>query len=318
MFYKIILLSLFFIFVIFGITFLFITLITKIKERNTFKKEIKNLKKEELNIKEKLSDKEAKLNEYFSFYEIAKKLSSILNKNDLFNIFIEEVKLFDFVKDAKILNTQQIGYFSFPITKQEFINFKIDEKHFDYIANLVNLLKLCIERIELYSRLEELSIIDGLTGIYNKRYFLKRFSEEFERAEKFKLNFSLLIIDIDDFKKINDTFGHIVGDGVLKEVSKRIKNNIRSIDFVCRFGGDEFIAIFPETGKINAVSAAERLSLAISLQPFKIFNDIINITVSIGIGSYPENTLYQDVLIELVDKALYKAKFSGKNRIGWF
>jgi len=320
MFYEIILLFLFFVFVVLGIIFLFILLKIKIKEKKNLKIDIEKLTKEEMVMKEKLSEIEGKINEYFLFYEIAKKLASILNKRDLFNVFIDEIRLFSFVKDIKISNTQESGYFSFPISEDtnDILNFKIDDKHFDYIINFATLLKLCVERIKLYNRFEELSIIDGLTGIYNRRYFLKRYSEEFERAKKFKLKLSLLIVDIDDFKKINDNFGHIAGDFVLKDVAKRLKGNIRSIDLVCRFGGEEFIVVLPETDKISAITAAERLSLAISLKPFKIFDDIVNITVSIGVGCYPENTLYQDVFIELVDKALYRAKLSGKNRIGWF
>jgi len=320
MFYEIILLFLFFVFVVLGIIFLFILLKIKIKEKKNLKIDIEKLTKEEMVMKEKLSEIEGKINEYFLFYEIAKKLANILNKRDLFNVFIDEIRLFSFVKDIKISNTQESGYFSFPISEDtnDILNFKIDDKHFDYIINFATLLKLCVERIKLYNRFEELSIIDGLTGIYNRRYFLKRYSEEFERAKKFKLKLSLLIVDIDDFKKINDNFGHIAGDFVLKDVAKRLKGNIRSIDLVCRFGGEEFIVVLPETDKISAITAAERLSLAISLKPFKIFDDIVNITVSIGVGCYPENTLYQDVFIELVDKALYRAKLSGKNRIGWF
>ncbi|MBD3264476.1 MAG: diguanylate cyclase, partial [Candidatus Omnitrophica bacterium] len=144
------------------------------------------------------------------------------------------------------------------------------------------------------------------------------FNEEFERAKRFGLDLSFLMLDIDWFKKINDTYGHLVGDAVLREVARVIKENIREIDVAGRYGGEEFAVFLLETDKAGAIMVAERISSRISREVIKVFDESLTTTLSIGVASYPQNTLYPDVLIEVSDKALYKAKVSGKNRVCWF
>jgi diguanylate cyclase (GGDEF)-like protein len=187
-----------------------------------------------------------------------------------------------------------------------------------YIPYFVNLLRLCLERIKLYGRLQEISIHDSLTKVYNRRYFTQRFSEEFSRANTFGLNLAFLMADIDNFKRINDTYGHLVGDAVLREVARLIQESTRGIDFVARFGGEEFAVILPETDKAGAIMVGERIRSRISMENIVVFDETLVINVSVGVAAFPQNTLYPDVLIETADKALYKAKTSGKNRVAWF
>jgi diguanylate cyclase (GGDEF)-like protein len=187
-----------------------------------------------------------------------------------------------------------------------------------HLKLLAKLLGLCVERIELYEKFQQLSVYDPVTGVYNRMYFMNRFFDEFERANNFSLNMSFLMLDIDEFKKINDTYGHLVGDAVLKEVANLVKENIREIDFVSRVGGEEFAFILLETDKTNAIIVAERICSKISETKIRVFDETLRLTVSIGVASFPQNTLYPDVLMEVGDKALYKAKLSGKNRVCWF
>jgi diguanylate cyclase (GGDEF)-like protein len=147
---------------------------------------------------------------------------------------------------------------------------------------------------------------------------MERYMEEFARAEKFNLHLSFLMVDIDHFKKINDIYGHLIGDVILKEIAKILRENIREIDFVARFGGEEFSIILPETDKAGAIMVGERIRSKVVAQRFRAFDEVLNASVSVGVASYPQNTLYSDVLIEIADKALYKAKVEGRNRVCWF
>jgi diguanylate cyclase (GGDEF)-like protein len=145
-----------------------------------------------------------------------------------------------------------------------------------------------------------------------------RYMEEFERAKKFGLKFSFLMIDIDNFKKINDTYGHLVGDAILREIAKMIRASIRQIDFIARFGGEEFSVVLTDTDKTGAIMVAERINSRISRHPVKVFDELLSVNISIGVAAFPENAIHSDVLIEIADKALYKAKISGRNRASWF
>jgi diguanylate cyclase (GGDEF)-like protein len=175
-----------------------------------------------------------------------------------------------------------------------------------------------VEKINLYEKLQQLAIYDFLTEVYNRRYFDLRFGEEFERAKNFNLNMSFLMIDVDDFKKINDTYGHLVGDAVLKETAALIKESVREIDFLARVGGEEFAAVLLDTDKGGAIVVGDRICVKIAGKLIKAFDEKLRVTVSVGIASFPQNTLYSDMLMETADKALYKAKREGKNRVGYF
>ncbi|MDP2922829.1 MAG: GGDEF domain-containing protein [Candidatus Omnitrophota bacterium] len=315
------------------IIFIFLFLAIEIYLLNKFRKQIllnkekvierNNILNKELEpLKKNMDDLEQEMAEHFFFYDIARKIAPFLDKKDLFRVFCEEMKYLGTVEDVK---------FSKPFREEGYAVCKVGEGASDcvyiktkskkitqHLKLLTKLLGLCVERIALYEKFQQLSIYDPLTGSYNRRYFMARFFEEFERAQKFSLNMSFLMIDIDNFKNINDAYGHLVGDAVLKEITRFIRENIREIDFVSRIGGEEFSIILLETDRTGAIMVAERICSRISAATIKAFDEILNMTISIGVASFPQNTLHVDVLMEIADKALYKAKLSGKNRVCWF
>ncbi len=165
-------------------------------------------------------------------------------------------------------------------------------------------------------RLERLAITDSLTGIYNRRYFHERFKQEFERALRYRLPFSCIIFDVDDFKKINDTRGHLVGDGVLKEIAERTASCTRRVDILARYGGEEFVVILPQTDSGGAAVEAERIRALIASKPFPDMGDNAQVTVSAGVASLDHATMKTcEDLLRAADAAMYDAKRQGKNRI---
>ncbi|RLD16834.1 MAG: hypothetical protein DRI36_05105 [Caldiserica bacterium] len=159
----------------------------------------------------------------------------------------------------------------------------------------------------------EISLLDSLTGLYNHRAFQERLSKELERAYKYDLIFSLIMMDIDDFKKYNDTYGHLEGDHLLRSLAQIMKYTLRETDFIARYGGEEFAIILPETNKEGAVIACERLRRTIEGQRFG--KERRKVTASFGVSSYPEDGVYKDDLIKKADDALYRSKRAGKNRV---
>ena len=164
------------------------------------------------------------------------------------------------------------------------------------------------------TRLEKLSITDFLTGIYNVRYFQHRIIEEFSRAERYGMPISCLMIDIDFFKKINDSYGHKVGDMILKEFSQQLKRCTRKSDVLARYGGEEFIVMLPQTTAQGAIAEAERIRNGIKRFRFKGLKNQRGLTVSIGVSSFPNAKIKDyDELISSADSALYEAKSKGRD-----
>ena len=167
----------------------------------------------------------------------------------------------------------------------------------------------------MYSQTRFLSVTDSLTGLYNRRHFEDTLEREFLRASRYKNNLSFAIIDVDFFKKVNDTYGHSAGDFVLKEVAYLILQNLRKTDMVFRYGGEEFTVIITETPKEKAIVPLERLRKAVEEYPFSYNSQNINITISIGISEVCEDITTVHQLFDDADKALYKAKENGRNQI---
>ena len=170
-----------------------------------------------------------------------------------------------------------------------------------------------MKKVILYEKLEELAITDGLTGLYVRRYFLERLDEESQRSKRYKFNFAFLMIDIDNFKKCNDTYGHLVGDVILREVGRIIKEHVREIDLASRYGGEEFALVLPETGMEGAIHAGERIRKHVEENIFRAYDEKLKLTVSVGVAVYPEDSDNAREIIEKADEALYVAKKSGKN-----
>ncbi len=166
-------------------------------------------------------------------------------------------------------------------------------------------------------KMYEMSIRDGLTGLYNRRYFMEVLEREVERARRFESDLALCMIDIDHFKKINDTYGHQAGDRVLSEIGRTFDGCIRKSDFPCRYGGDEFAVILPNTKAGKARVFGERFRKMAERKQFEYNSCQFHITVSMGITSYESSEIDHSPseLIEVADKALYQAKKAGRNRV---
>jgi diguanylate cyclase (GGDEF)-like protein len=197
------------------------------------------------------------------------------------------------------------------------------EEDLQLLQAIGSYISIAIERSELYEKTEELkriSITDALTGLLNRRYFQERLTEEIERSRRHRIPVSLIIIDIDNFKGFNDTYGHLGGDEVLVMLGQALRNYIRAIDVAARYGGEEFTIILPQTSKEDARIIAERLCKEIerneTLQ--KKYPDFAGLTVSIGLATFPDDAETFEELIRNADRALYQAKLQGKNRVVTF
>lgn len=163
----------------------------------------------------------------------------------------------------------------------------------------------------------KLATTDGLTELYNHRYFQEQMIIQVENCKRYNSVFSLIIIDIDFFKKFNDTFGHQSGDAVLRQVAQKLKKNVRSSDFVCRYGGEEMSIILPNADRDEVIITAQKICQTISEKPFKLANDAeSNVTISLGVATYPQDGQTPDEIIAKADKRLYFAKENGRNQVG--
>jgi diguanylate cyclase (GGDEF)-like protein len=174
---------------------------------------------------------------------------------------------------------------------------------------------IALENSRLYRELEKLAITDGLTGLANHRAFQERLVREMSRAQRFLQEISLLIIDIDHFKSINDKHGHQVGDVVLHTVAQMLQDQLRKMDFVARYGGEEFAIIMPQTRKAESVRIAERLRERVARERFVKADPDRSVTISIGVSEYPSDAIEASVLVEMADRALYVSKENGRNRV---
>ena len=187
----------------------------------------------------------------------------------------------------------------------------------DFLSVLARSAAMALENAILHRKTEELTIIDELTGVFNFRYFSDKIREEKRRTVRYDQPLSLIMLDIDWFKRFNDNYGHEVGNQVLARLVTVIRQCIRDVDILCRYGGEEFIIILPQTSEREAMRIAERIRLEVELAEFGGGNGIpkLKVTVSVGVSTFPENGLTEEELINAVDQAMYRAKGSGKNTV---
>ena len=165
------------------------------------------------------------------------------------------------------------------------------------------------------ARLFRLATVDGLTGLYVRRYFDQRLDEECMRAQRFDALFSLLMMDLDDFKLINDTRGHAAGDRVLRETARVVRASLRAIDIAARYGGEEFIVLLPRADASRARQVAERIRGAVADNAISGVTGALRVTLSVGCATFPDHAVDGTELVRAADRALYRAKAAGKNRI---
>lgn len=194
---------------------------------------------------------------------------------------------------------------------------KFDQGRMSLLSVFASFAAMSIENAKLHQETSQMAITDVLTGLYNRRYFEKVLPQELERARRYNLSFSVLLIDADNFKKVNDTYGHPMGDRILATMGEAIKRSLRSFDFAFRYGGEEFVVILPETNIKSARRAAERIRQSVISECGKVLlGDNSNpVTVSTGIACYPRDATEGKALVSLADDLLYQAKGAGKNRI---
>ncbi len=189
-----------------------------------------------------------------------------------------------------------------------------DLKLFDSVAEH---LAVALENARLFEKNKRMAITDGLTGLFNKRHFLEMLDKEIERAKRSQHPVSIFLMDMDNFKFYNDTHGHPAGDRLLRELAAIIKSSIRNIDIPCRYGGEEFVIILPETDKKGAMVIAQKLVEKIRSHPFPYCEQqpLGFVSASLGLATFPDDATEKDELIQVADEALYAAKRGGKDQV---
>lgn len=191
-----------------------------------------------------------------------------------------------------------------------------NEDDLKYISIITNYAAIALENARLYKEVKDLAITDGLTGLFNHRYFQEQLAKEINRARRYSRALSLVMFDIDNFKGFNDRYGHLTGDAILRGIANILKNNAREVDIVCRYGGEEFMVILPETDTTGARFIADKIREAVGTQ-LSVEPELQNVgevTISGGVTQY-ELKMEKEEFIHTTDVALYQAKKEGKNRI---
>jgi diguanylate cyclase (GGDEF)-like protein len=180
------------------------------------------------------------------------------------------------------------------------------------IGSLADLISVAIEHANMHEEKKRQAVTDGLTGIANRRHFNETLDKEFERARRYGLPLSLVLVDLDYLKKINDTFGHNVGDEAIKSIGQVLSKSCRAVDTAARYGGEEFCLLLPDTDTEDAMNLAERIRKLICETPLEGPG---NISASIGVSTFPTHGNNQEDLFEAADQALYSAKSGGRNQV---
>ncbi len=211
------------------------------------------------------------------------------------------------------INNQVIGVL-------EFVNKTTGEpfsrEDLDLLLRFVDLTAVTIDRISLHQKMTELALTDDLTKLFNSRYLNRTIEIEIQRSTRYKTSVSLIFMDIDFFKRINDQHGHLIGSKVLVEVGQLLLKNLRAIDIVARYGGDEFVIVLPQTTPKTATMIAERMRKYIEQNTFlKKDGYTLKLTASFGVASYPESARSKEELIKIADEAMYKVKHKARNAV---
>jgi diguanylate cyclase (GGDEF)-like protein len=179
------------------------------------------------------------------------------------------------------------------------------------LESVADISATAIQNAYYVERVRQLAYIDGLTGIFNRRFFEMRIAEEMERARRYEGGMAVIMMDIDHFKRLNDEFGHLLGDEVLRQVSSVFSQHLRKVDIVCRYGGEEFAILLPQTSVEQALNVAEKLRKEIAAWQFPGVPRAV--TISAGASAYPAHGDGRDDLVKAADAALYAAKQAGRN-----
>jgi diguanylate cyclase (GGDEF)-like protein/PAS domain S-box-containing protein len=185
----------------------------------------------------------------------------------------------------------------------------------DFIRALATRAAAAIAKVRLFEETQRLAAFDSLTGVHNRRHFFAIAEHEFKRARRYRFPLSAIMLDVDRFKSVNDTYGHATGDQVLRVVAKRVQEGIRTADTLGRYGGEEFAVLLPETDWVGAQTVAERLRQRIAEAKIEGLPIVVNVTISLGVAQLQEKISDVDILFDCADQALYAAKQAGRNRV---
>lgn len=180
---------------------------------------------------------------------------------------------------------------------------------------LGGLAAMSVKNAKVFGATKEFAEKDGLTGLFNHRYYQDTMDRELKRHDRYGDPLSVLLTDIDKFKSFNDTYGHQIGDQVLAQTAQVLADIARESDIPCRYGGEEFVLILPQTGKQGAAKAAERLRARVEETVYQTEKGPLRVTLSVGVATFPEDAREKDALVRLCDEALYRAKEAGRNRV---
>jgi diguanylate cyclase (GGDEF)-like protein len=181
------------------------------------------------------------------------------------------------------------------------------------LESVADICATAIQNAHYVELVKQLAYLDGLTGIFNRRFFELRIMEEIERARRYDTGMAVIMADIDQFKRLNDEFGHVLGDEVLRQVSSLFHQQLRKIDVVCRYGGEEFGILLTQTNAHHAMNVAEKLRKMVAGWQFPGVPRTV--TISAGTAAFPEHGVTRDDLVKAADSALYAAKQAGRNRV---
>ena len=188
----------------------------------------------------------------------------------------------------------------------------VTDKELNFLSLFANQVEMAITIANLFETMKKEAVTDSLTELYNRRYFTEELKKEADRARRLNQPFTIISLDLDYLKKINDTYGHMAGDIAIKAIADVMKKNARSIDIPARLGGEEFSILLPGIDSNGGMVAAERIRAAIENEEVP---QIGKITASIGVGTYPEHSMNVDELVEMTDQAMYRSKINGRNRV---
>lgn len=243
---------------------------------------------------------------YFNFQEDKSRIAPVINGS--------KISILAFFPIQLIYNYDGILFLG--VKEENLTKTLLTRKGFEFLCNFTLDLSYAIKNALLVKRLNELITKDDLTMTYNRRFFEEYLSEELERARRYNSFLSLIFLDLDGLREVNNRFGHAMGSRTLQEAAARILNAVRAIDKVVRYGGDEFCIVLPETETKGAMEVAERVRQKIAATPFLLEETGgLEITASFGISTYPTHALTKEDLVKRADEAMFAVKSQSKNNI---
>ena len=312
--------------------------------------ELSSIKKDSDATKLALATNEKVIKNILHIYELSKDIAAYIDLEKMFSLIVDSLNQQFIIKDVamKIFDGNKVfrkGIFfdidetvKIPKISKNIIHlplnvgdkyfgvisakipplFEKDAEFVNEISAFVEELNPAVQRAILYLKVEEMSRTDGLTGLYRRGYFNERLEEEELRAKRSNGRFSILMMDIDHFKKVNDTYGHQAGDLVLKTVSEILKNSIYETDFAARYGGEEFVVIFPKTDPEGLKIKSEKIRQKIEEAEITVGLEKIKVTASFGIAHFPKDSQVAEEVLRYADISLYKSKQTGRNKVTEF